>query len=226
MSSSQWITSLNDFSIQDKDVVDSFKFATGKVLHPKYHDKKLWLLYRKTHFNNQISKYNQDVKPFCTWCLKTLNIETNEDLHHATFACPKILNLPDRLLETLNIEHLSSKPHTDKKINLGDSDCIPGAKLLMDTIWLLYTCLILTSRLNETPININNIAQKIIFEIKTTNKCYPSRDLGKCTRLLNLEQFRLFLFGATKLTPYLYNPNDNGIQTYTTPMTTVSTNTY
>ena len=59
----------------------------------------------------------------------------------------------------------------------------------MDTIWLLYTCLILTNRIMDTPINIEYLANKIKLEIITTNSCYPSCDLGKSSKSLNLEQF-------------------------------------
>ena len=59
----------------------------------------------------------------------------------------------------------------------------------MDSIWLLYTCVIQTSRLNNSPIIAENIANQIRWEITSVNKCYPGRELGKRTRLLNLDKF-------------------------------------
>ena len=185
----RWHDTLKDYSINNDNIVDSFKFASSKVVQPKYHDKKLWLLYRKTHFNNQICKYNNEISPFCTWCKKTHNIEVKEDFLHATSLCPKISDLPAKLMQSLKIEHLSKAPYNAKKIILGISESLPSSRIVMDTIWLIYTCLILSSRITDTPISVEYLANKIKLKISAINKCYPSRNLGKCSKSLNLEQF-------------------------------------
>ena len=117
--SPRWQDTLKDHSISNDDIVDSFKFASSKVVQQKYHDKKLRLLYRKTHFNNKICKYNNKISPFCTWCKKTHNIEVKEDFLHATSLCPKVSDLPAKLLQHLKIEHLSNAPYNAKKSSWG-----------------------------------------------------------------------------------------------------------
>ena len=180
---------LNDYTITNDDIVSSFKFAQSKTLHPKLHDKKTRLLHRKTHFNNQICKYDKEVSSYCAWCKNTYNVDATEDLAHALYTCPRLYGVPQNVLIKLGITHLSPNPVSPKRILLSDTDCIPGAKLFMDTIWLLYTCLILTNRLTYSPISVDYISNKIKEEIITMNKCFPERELGKRTRSLNLDQF-------------------------------------
>ena len=185
----QWQKTLNDVTITNDDIISSFKFAQSKTMHPKLHDKKIRLLHRKTHFNNQICKYDNSTPPYCLWCKNTNNVETPEDLLHALYHCPRLNKVPQNVLNNLGIAHLSKNPMCPKRVLLSDTDCIPGAKLFMDTIWLIYTCLILTNRLTCSPIYVDQISNSIKTEILTMNKCFPERELGKRTRSLNLDQF-------------------------------------
>ena len=184
---SSWKNSLNDPTINNDDIKKAYEFTSKKVLHPHYHDKKFRLLTRKTHFNNQLSKYSE-ISPFCQFCENNDNgTQTKEDLEHALFSCPNVKNLPKKVLENLKIENLTQFPVTASQVILHDP--YSTAETLINAIWVLLTCFVLTNRLNQAP-NIAEIISKKIKEIIIqTNSAYPNRDLSRECRKLDLNQF-------------------------------------
>ena len=130
-------------------------------MHPKFHDKKFRLLARKTQFNNQLSKHQPQTKKTCYYCE---NYETGpgrqnkETLEHALFSCKNDKNIPEQVLNHLNIPHLTQLPITASQIVIYDE--FSTSKTLVNTKWMLLICFILNNRLNKCPNNAEEIAKK------------------------------------------------------------------
>ena len=110
-------------------------------------------------------------------------------LNHACIQCPKVRDIPHIVSRKLDVEKLSRSPPCAKQILLTDSHCSPHAKIVIDTIWMLVTCLILTIRISNAPIDPNYVANQVKWEMTATNKCFPRRELCKSCKFLNLDQF-------------------------------------
>ena len=75
---SSWQQALNDASITKTEIQQSHEFTNSKTLPPQFHDKKFWLLCRKTQFNNQSTNTTTNnllsaigVKNIWIWTLKS-----------------------------------------------------------------------------------------------------------------------------------------------------------
>ena len=182
-----WQKALNDASITNTEILQSHDFASNKILHPQFHDKKFRLLCRKTQFNNQLNKHNTNQSPFCEWCQEHLKMDIKESLVHALWDCPKISNIYTNTLQALKIDHLTQLPLSAQQVILYDS--FATAKNLINSVWILMLCSILTSKYNNSPINQLKLTNKIKREIRDTNKSYPNRSLNTECRYLSLEDF-------------------------------------
>ena len=182
---------LKDYSITHFDIKNAHEFNSNKILHPKYHDKKFRLLARKTQFNDQLTKHNPSISENCQYCESTQNgtiMHIKEDMEHALFSCQNVKTLPQSVLTNLKLENFTQLPITASQLVLYDNFC-RDAKTLINSVWLLLTCFILSNRLNKAPNNSEKISKKIKETIKATNKAYPNRNLARECQNLNLDEF-------------------------------------
>ena len=63
------------------------------------------------------------------------------------------------------------------------------AEILINVIWVLLTCFVLTNRVNRAPNIPEQMAKKIKEIIRQTNLTYPNRDLPRECRKLDLTEF-------------------------------------
>ena len=106
---------------------------------------------------------------------------------HASWDCQKIKDLPEEVENELGITHLIQLSITSQQLILHDNLC--DAQTLVNAIWMLLVCSILSPRIDESPLNLSSLAAKIKAEIKSTNKAYPKRNIGRDCRYLNLAEF-------------------------------------
>ena len=97
-----------------------------------------------------------DQSPFYKWCLENKKIEINETMIHVLWHCHKITNLPEKLVNELRITHLLQLPVTPQQEILYDTFC--NAQTLVNTVWMLLVCSILSARIDESPLNPISIA--------------------------------------------------------------------
>ena len=83
---------------------------------------------------------------------------------------------------------MTQHPITAAQLVLYDNFCTE-AKILINSVWILLTCFILSNRLNKAPNNAEKISKKILEIIKTTNKAFPNRNLARECRKLELNEF-------------------------------------
>ena len=99
------------------------EFTTQKILHPKFHDKKFRLLPRKTQFNDQLSKHQNQTKKTCYFCENYgsgTEVQNKETLEHAVFSCTNVKKIPEQVLNHLRIPHLTQLPISASQIVLYD----------------------------------------------------------------------------------------------------------
>ena len=111
-----------------------------------------------------------------------------EDMEHALFSCQNVNKMPERVLKTLKLEKFTQMPITASQLVLYDNFC-RDATTLINSVWLLLTCFILSNRLNKAPNNTEKISKKIKDTIKATNVAYPNKQLARECRNLNLGEF-------------------------------------
>ena len=181
-----WQKALQDASVTRETILHAHEFSNNKTLHPSFHDQKFRFLSRKTQFNNQLNKHTP-TSPFCEWCFNTLNKEIKETLIHAMWDCPKISNIYTDTITNLKLDHLTSFPLTPQQVILYDE--FSSAPTLINSVWLLMVCSILGARHNNIPINYVSLSSKVMFEIKSTNKSRPNKNLNAECRYLTLLEF-------------------------------------
>ena len=183
-----WHKALNDFSITEHEVMTSFRNANAKILEPFTHDKKVRLLQRKTQFRNQLSKHSP-VDPYCEWCSSNLNDLVSEDMKHALFSCPKLLNKPREIASLTGIGHLISDPIEAKEVILSTTEYSKDTNIVANAVWMSYLRIILELRDTDNDLNTSDVSKKIIYEISGSIKMFPSRPLGMSIRNLGLMDF-------------------------------------
>ena len=114
-------------------------------------------------------------------------MEIKGTMIHALWDCQKCFNFPKKVVKELDISHLVQRPVTSQQLILHDTFC--DAQTLVNVVWMLPVCSILSARIDESPLNHISLAAKINTEIKSTNKAYPKRNLARDCRYLNLAEF-------------------------------------
>jgi hypothetical protein len=92
------------------------------------------------------------------------------------------------VLKILKLETYTQLPITASQLVLYDNFC-SNAKTLINSVWLLLTCFILSNRLNKAPNNPEKLAKKIRDTIKATNRALPQKQLALECRNLKLDEF-------------------------------------
>ena len=116
-----WQKAINDASITHTEIQQAHEFSISKILHPQFYDQKFRLLCRKTLFNNQLNKHNNQQSPFCEWCRDHLKMDIKESLIHALRDCPNITKIYSTTIKTLKIDHLTQSPLSAQQVILYDS---------------------------------------------------------------------------------------------------------
>ena len=112
------------------------EFTTQKILHQKYHDKKLSLLARRTQFNDELSKQSH-INKTCHYCENSgigTEVQNKETTEHALFSCKNVKNIPEQVLSHLKITQLTQLPVTASQVVIYDE--FSTAKTMMNTEWL------------------------------------------------------------------------------------------
>ena len=146
---------------------------------------------RKTQFNDQLTKHNPSITENCQFCESTQNgtvMHIKEDMEHALFSCENVNKMPESVLKILKLETYTQLPITASQLVLYDNFC-SNAKTLINSVWLLLTCFILSNRLNKAPNNPEKLAKKIRDTIKATNRALPQKQLAWECRNLKLDEF-------------------------------------
>ena len=93
----QWKVAIREPSLTLDSLRHAFKMVSCKYLNANQKEIILRLLSRKTLYNNQVEKIYPNgnypdwfISKYCQNCVKD-DIYTEEDLYHANFSCPKIL---------------------------------------------------------------------------------------------------------------------------------------
>ena len=114
-------------------------------------------------------------------------MEIKETIIHALWDCQKMYSFPKKNINKLGIAHLFQLPITPQQQILHDTFC--NAQTLVNAVWMLLVCSILSARRHESHLNPISIAARIKAEIKSTNKAYPKRNLARDCRYLNKAEF-------------------------------------
>ena len=128
---------LNDNTISNIEINKKLHWLGNLELSQDIVDRQQHLLYRKTQFRDQLSKYPQSgiTTNKCEYCLIYAKISIKEIPGHCLFFCPKIQGIFDHIVLSLKLEHIISLPTTPKCTLIWDEN--NEAQHLANAIWTL-----------------------------------------------------------------------------------------
>ena len=161
----QWGKALNDNTISNIEVNKKLHWLQNSELSQDIVDRHQRLLYRKTQFRDQLSKYPQSgiTSNKCEYCLTYAKTSIKEIAAHCLFFCPKIQGIFDHIVLSLKLEHLIPLPTTPKHTLIWDEN--NKAQNLANAIWTITMNEILENRTSLEKIDFDRVTKIVKGEI-------------------------------------------------------------
>ena len=187
--STQWGKALNDTTITHVEVNKKLNWLRNSELSQDIVDRHQRLLYRKTQFNDQLSKYPQSgiTSNNCEYCQIHGKNSIKEVPAHCLFFCPKIQGIYDHVITSLNLEHLIPLPATPKRTLIWDENT--KAQNLSNAIWTIIVNEILKNRSSLEKIDFDRITKIVKGEVVASCIAYSNKNLSREIGRLGLLEF-------------------------------------
>ena len=187
--STHWGVSLNDNTITHLEVNKKLNWLKNSELSQDIVDRHQRLLYRKTQFNDQLSKYPQSgvTSNNCEYCLLHEKKNIKEVASHCLFYCPKIQGIYDHVVTSLNLQHLIPLPTTPKRTLIWDEN--NAAKNLSNAIFTIVANEILRNRSSMDKLDFDKIKLTVKSEIIASINAYSNKNLSREIGRLGLVDF-------------------------------------
>ena len=187
--STQWGKALNDATITHIEVNKKLNWLRNSELSQDIVDRQQRLLYRKTQFNDQLSKYPQSgvTSNNCEYCLTHGKNNIKEVPSHCLFFCPKIQGIYDYIVTSLNLEHLIPLPTTPKRTLIWDENT--KAQNLSNAIWTIIVNEVLKNRSSLEKIDFDRTAKIVKGEVVASCNAYSNKNLSREIGRLGLLEF-------------------------------------
>ena len=174
---------LNENTISNIEENKKLHWLSNSELSQDILDRQQCLLYRKTQFRDQLSKYPKSgiTTNNCEYCLNYAKISIKETPCHCLFFCPKIQGIFDHIVQSLKLEHIIPLPTTPKRTLIWDEN--NKAQNLANAIWMIIVNEILVNRSSLEKIDFERVTKIVKGEIVASTKAYSnkvlSREIGK-----------------------------------------------
>ena len=189
MQSTQWGKSLNDTTVTHVDVNKKLNWLKNSELSQDIVDRNQRLLYRKTQFNDQLSKYPQSgiTSNHCEYCQTYEKKIIKEVASHCLFFCSKIQGIYDHVITSLKLEHLIPIPTTPKRTLIWDEN--NSVKNLSNAIFTIVVNEILKNRSSLEKLDFERITSTVKREITASINAYSNKNLSREIGRLGLLEF-------------------------------------
>ena len=187
--STQWGKSLNDTTVTHVDVNKKLNWLKNFELSQDIVDRHQRLLYRKTQFNDQLSKYPQSgvTSNNCEYCLLYEKKNIKEVASHCLFFCPKIQGIYDHIVTSLNLEHLIPLPTTPKRTLIWDKN--NNAKNISNAIFTIIVNEVLKNRSSLDKMDFDRTTRIVKGEVVASINAYSNKNLSREIGRLGLLDF-------------------------------------
>ena len=181
-----WNKALDDNTVTNVEVNNKLKWLSYSELSQDIVDRAQRFIYRKTQFNDQLSKYAKSgvTSNICSYCFSTEKRQIKETPLHCVYSCIKVQGLYDYVIRSLHLEDVIPLPTTPKRTLIWDTES--NAPQLANAIWTIIINEIPTHRGINEKVNFEKIKNVVKGEIVASITAYSnknlSREIGKLGR--------------------------------------------
>ena len=185
----QWGKSLNDNTVTHLEVNKKLNWLKNSELSQDIVDRHQRFLYRKTQFNDQLSKYPQSgvTSNNCEYCLLHEKKNIKEVASHCLFYCPKIQGTYDYVVTSLDLEQLIPLPTTPKRTLIWDEN--NAAKNLSNAIFTIIVNEVLKNRSSMVKLDFERTKITVKSEVIASITAYSNKNLSREIGRLGLLDF-------------------------------------
>ena len=184
-----WDKALDDVTITNVEVNKKLKWLSYSELSQDIVDRAQRFIYRKTKFNDQLSKYAKSgvTSNICSYCFLTEKKQIKETPLHCVYSCIKVQGIYDYVIRSLHLEDIIPLPTTPKRTLIWDEDC--KAPHLANAIWTIITNEILTYRNITEKLDFDKVKNVVKGEIIASITAYSNKNLSREIGKLGLLEF-------------------------------------